>query len=583
MLYEKADRLSQSSIVGGSVQDSILVVGNENRINQNQYILPSEPSPPLFVGVPPMPAHFVGREALVTGLVGRLVTTGRVAISAEGLPGVGKTALAVALAHDQRVLEHFCDGVLWAGLGQKPDLLGVLARWGEALGCDVTTEKSEAARTQAVKDAIGQRRLLLVIDDAWDVEAAGWLRVGGPNSCHLLTTRDQSIARAFASAEQVQTVPVLPEAPAFRLLQMLAPEACAADGTQARHLAQVVGGLPLALSLLGGYLAIPEHSYFPELAVEALEEMRNPKRRLELASRRLGTAEHATLQEVIELSLTELPIEAVSAFHALGAFASKPTSFDRQAAEAVTEASLRTLALLIARNLLEQADQRLALHQVLADVARTQTKTDAMLRHREHYLAQVKPNREDWRRIEAIYQQIQWAWSKLPAERILIDYVDGLHLYQERRGLWHEKLVWTEKGLEVAQSNKLHRIEGTFLNNIAAIYDGLGQKEKALAYYQRALSIRKQINDRYGLAMTLNNIGQLFDSLGKLQNALDYYTQALPIREEVGDWSGLATTLNNIAHVFLRLGLSQKALEYYERALGIWQKIGNRTATAVCS
>ena len=50
-----------------------------------------------------MPTHFVGRDKLVQELVERLITTGSVAISAEGLPGVGKTALAVALANDQKV------------------------------------------------------------------------------------------------------------------------------------------------------------------------------------------------------------------------------------------------------------------------------------------------------------------------------------------------------------------------------------------------------------------------------------------------------------------------------------------------
>lgn len=431
-----------------------------------------------------------------------------------------------------------------------------------------------------MKDAIAQRRLLLVIDDVWDAEAARWLRVGGPNSCHLLTTRDQSIARAFAGIEQVQTVLLLREEPAFDLLQVLAPEACAADDAKARHLAQVVGGLPLALSLLGGYLAIPEHSYFPELAVEALNEMRDPKRRLELASQRLGTADHATLQEVIELSLAELPTEAVSAFHALGAFASKPAYFDREAAEAVTEANLRTLALLIARNLLEQAGQRLALHQVLADVARTQTKTDAGVRHRDYYLAQVKQNREDWRRIEAMYEQIQWAWTKLPANEIVIDYVGALRVYQERRGLWREQLIWTERGVKIAQASQKRQIEGTLLNNIGGVYDNFGQKDKALSYYQRALSIQEEVNDRAGIAMTLNNMGHLYDSVGKWQKALSCYQKALSIRKEVGNFAGFPTTLNNIGNIYAQLGSPQKALAYYKLALAIWPKIGRQAELA---
>src|SRR5215470_11718762 len=39
----------------------------------------------------------------------------------DGLPGVGKTALAVAVSLDAAVQAHFADGILWAGLGPHPD------------------------------------------------------------------------------------------------------------------------------------------------------------------------------------------------------------------------------------------------------------------------------------------------------------------------------------------------------------------------------------------------------------------------------------------------------------------------------
>lgn len=120
----------------------------------------------MFHGVPDRPAHFLGRDDLLADLAARLTGGQTMALSAEGLPGVGKTALAVALAHDSRVLAHFSDGVLWAGLGKQADVPGALASWAEALGGDVSQVTAVPARSQAVKNPIGQRRLLLVIDDA---------------------------------------------------------------------------------------------------------------------------------------------------------------------------------------------------------------------------------------------------------------------------------------------------------------------------------------------------------------------------------------------------------------------------------
>ncbi len=81
------------------------------------------------IGVPPKPRHpIVGRDQAVADLRARLMQGERAAITAlHGLPGVGKTTLATALAHDDAVRRHFRGGVYWAALGPLGDV-------GSALG-----------------------------------------------------------------------------------------------------------------------------------------------------------------------------------------------------------------------------------------------------------------------------------------------------------------------------------------------------------------------------------------------------------------------------------------------------------------
>jgi tetratricopeptide (TPR) repeat protein len=544
--------------------------------------------PPHWANVPALPNHFLGRDQLVDDLVQRLLAGQSTALSAEGLPGVGKTTLAVVLAHHPAVLAHFSDGVLWAGLGPTPDVPSALAAWANALDVDVSDQPTPAARAQIVRNVIGQRRILLVIDDAWHADAAGLLRCGGPGCAHLLTTRNQAIARQFAGVAQAVSVPTLEDDPAFALLQALAPEACAADPGAARGLARAVDGLPLALELLGGYLAVPERSYFAELSQVAVAEMADAGRRLALATRRLGAVDGAelTLRETIALSLEGLPVEVVDAFHALGVFAAKPASFDLIAAKAVTEADAASLALLAGRNLLTRLDgEQLALHQVLADVARTALPVDAVERHRDYYLALVDEDREDWQRIGGVYAQVQqalaWQVERWPDDGRLLDFYNALHTYQRLQGLWADYAGLAEQCLAWAQAHGDQGNEARFLNELGYMYSALGDKQQALRYFEQALPLFRQVGDRGGEATTLNNIGGVYDDLGDKQQALGYFEQALPMYRQVGDRSGEAVTLNNIGGVHSDLGAKQQALVYFEQALPLRRQVGDRSGEAV--
>src|SRR5450755_4795121 len=108
----------------------------------------------------------VGREQVLTNLKERLRAPSTEAVVAlYGLPGVGKTTLAVALAHDPNIRALFPDGVLWAGLGTTPDVVGQLRRWTTLFGLHETQMDSQNIEALALKvrSAIGERRMLLIL------------------------------------------------------------------------------------------------------------------------------------------------------------------------------------------------------------------------------------------------------------------------------------------------------------------------------------------------------------------------------------------------------------------------------------
>ncbi|MDI6792517.1 MAG: tetratricopeptide repeat protein [bacterium] len=569
-----------------------------------------------------MPAHpgysLVGREKEMANLRAQLTSGGAVALSAlNGLPGVGKTALALALAYDPTALEHFTGGMLWAGLGRKPDVDSLLNQWAAAMGADLSRERSTEARARRLALALQERTegrpVLLVVDDAWAWEhACPFREITLPGCAYLLTTRDAEVARKFAG--QVSSVNVLTDKQAVELLAERCPEAEQADPEGLRELAGAVGGLPLALTLMAAELKAKAGQ--ARWVRAAIDRLRAVKARLAMEETmpRPGLEDVPnTLRAIVEISVEALEPEGQAAFAALAAFAPKPADFGREAALAVwdmpEDSGDTMLQRLTGKGLLEiSGEDRLHLHQVLSAVATVRLDKDTEPRQRQagyyllhqvlsavtavwlgkdigprqrhagYYLDFVNTNPEDWQRIESELDQVRqgWNWTSAEApgaEAQVLAYVSALGVFFERRGLWQDSLAWNERGLTAARVLGQQKNEAALLNNIGRVYDNLGEKERAMDYYGRALPLSRAVGDRAGEAATLNNIGQVYDALGEKERALDYFGQSLPLFRAVGDRAGEAVTLFNIAMIFESQEQDAKAVALLEQVVAIDEAI----------
>ncbi len=126
---------------------------------------------PLLPGFSSGSPRLIGRDAVLQQLRIRLCNeNGRRQVALSGLPGVRKTTLVIALAHDKHVQEHFTDGVLWAGLGPTPDVIALAHHWATLLNVSpqqAASLKNATDWTRALRQSIGSRKILLVLDDAW--------------------------------------------------------------------------------------------------------------------------------------------------------------------------------------------------------------------------------------------------------------------------------------------------------------------------------------------------------------------------------------------------------------------------------
>jgi tetratricopeptide (TPR) repeat protein len=145
----------------------------------------------------------------------------------------------------------------------------------------------------------------------------------------------------------------------------------------------------------------------------------------------------------------------------------------------------------------------------------------------------VDEDREDWRRIESVYEQVRFAWQPMitgdtPSPQ-LFQIVWRLRVYQQRRGIWQDLLAWCERALVVAHAEALVSEEASMLVNIGSVYYALGDKRQALDYCEQSLPLYRQVGDKGGEATALNNIGGVYSDLGDKRHALDYFEQSLPL------------------------------------------------------
>jgi hypothetical protein len=96
---------------------------------------------------------------------------------------------------------------------------------------------------------------------------------------------------------------------------------------------------------------------------------------------------------------------------------------------------------------------------------------------------------------------------------------------------------------------------------------GREKRLQAVAAYQRAAALWHSLRDDGEVALCLYKIGVYYYALGERQKALDYYNQALPLLQVAGDCAGEAQTLTDIGDIYLDLGEKQKALDYHNQAL----------------
>ncbi len=228
------------------------------------------------------------------------------------------------------------------------------------------------------------------------------------------------------------------------------------------------------------------------------------------------------------------------------------------------------------RYYMHHVDCAYALSRIPAGNASDREKTEAppftqfALRHRgANYFEEVRIPCENWKTIDDLAPQLaefdlcRKGEDYDAAARVLLE-IDSDYLL-----LWgHFRLVIE---LHELLLGKLSDPELNLIStgNLGTAYYFVGEYQKAIRYYEKALTIAKEIGDRKCEGEQLGNLGNVYSVTDEFRKSIEYYEKALTIAKEIGDRRNEGIWLGNSGIDYRRLRELEKAIYYLEKALEI--------------
>lgn len=529
--------------------------------------------------------ELVGRECDLAAVRERLFA-GRAAL--VGLPGVGKTTLVLELASDPQVRAAFPHGIFWADVGQNASLDGVLRSWCKFFLGFSPQKMARLTREKliiALQTAISDQKICFILDDVWyDSDARILLQVGGPNCGVIVTTRSPIVA-AELTGNEFYVLGELDATAGLHLLSLLAPQAVELEPEKAQELVQAVGGLPLALILMGHYLAGESGTGQARRITRALDRLSDANERLNT-----GTEEHS-LRSVISLSENLLSETERAAFHTLSLLPPKPGRFSEQAALSVGGCTIEVLDALVDLGLLEPTgtSEECRMHQTISDYCRS------LLSPAEQRLAEERLLASILGEIDA--RAGETAWLEQEKQTILLAIDAAEHLERPKElihltlmmapflvyyGLLTVAQVYLQRACAIARQQQAAPELPRLLLYLGEALMLLAIIEEGLAAHQEGLTLARNLRDDACTCEILGTLAWHAHIYGEYTQADSYLQEGLE----------LATRLDlpNVLFVLYRVQGSQawasgdyvQAEVAYQRGLSLVERLDDRARVDLC-
>lgn len=571
----------------------------------------------IAAAIKPLPNEmtpFIGRGEELNDLTRRLSDPTCHLIAVVGLGGMGKTRLALHLAHMQA--NRMLHGVAMVNLVSIRTLDSFLTALADAFHLQLMMQGTPRGQ---VLDFLREKHMLLILDNVEQLAGViddflGELTRTAGDLKIVMTSRQRFNLRgewtlALDGLPVEDPTPEVEAPPAQRLFWETAQRVRGDDlltrksAEAVRRICRLVDGMPLAIELAAAWARL--------LTVEELaEEIGSNLTGLE-ASSPTDEERHRSLRSVFDYSWQLYPVPEQQMLMALSLFAG---GFTREAAKAVAGASTAALLGFADKMLVQRhGEGRFMLHEMLRQYLMEKLTGSGGLAAESAYSryfigflqarqARLKTH-EQQALLDEITQEIDnihFAWDVAVQQgrwETLAELMPGLSLFHDLKSNWRvaAELFQSAEGVLDPADVDLY---GAWLSHLALATSRLDQREQTTALAQRCMELLPRDNPAYNahIARALMALGYSESLRGAHEAAIAYAEDALSLRVKLGDEWECAQSLLRLAsghaqraQVEVHYGEShhaemmahlEKARPYAQQALAISTRLGDQFLTA---
>jgi predicted ATPase/DNA-binding CsgD family transcriptional regulator len=559
-------------------------------------------------GLPQSVTSLVGRTQETEALLALLDRPDVRLVTLVGPGGVGKTRLAMHVAHAAAAL--FPDGATFVNLAASADPTLVSTVIGAALGLP---DRGQVSCSEQLTAFVASKRTLLVLDNLEHllpaVSLISELLAAAPGLTVLATSRvllrvsgEQAFPVQPLSIPSVTAATTIEQLAANDAVQLfldraksVRPSLELTDSTALAiaRICQMLDGLPLAIEL-----AAARANLLSPQAMAARLERRLP---LLTSGARDRPLRQQTMRDAIAWSYDLLTAEEQALFRRLAVFVGE---FSIEAAEAVTGMFdlpgidvFEGIASLVDKSLLRPVDQdnesiRFVMLQTVREYALE--RLDAAGER-----ATAEGVRADWylalaRRIqEDFYSPEEPRWMvRAEADRANFRAALGWYLENDPHGrflelagilgrFWYkwerftEGRSWLDKAAAIAHNDPSSPAKAMILDNLGKLIGVQQNPHQASGFFAESLAIWREVGDMRSIARGTVTLADGYRLSEDIEHAIPLYEEGLALLAELeGESFWLSTALRGLATVELMRGNTDRAEQLFRESLDAARESG---------